>query len=224
MKKSILASSFIVAIIVSAPILADKFNAEVKGEYETWSSGIGGQSTALLYGAGLAYHQDKMFYGGGFVLGNYDMDSDTGKDLKRMDVDLVAGYRLDHMWSAFAGYRFNQMNYTSQSGTSDFDENTHGLGGGIALNQVIDAQWVAFGSAALSLLSTETEYKDSSLDSDPGIGFSIGVEGGALYRINKTTNTALRIKYQTTRINYDDSGVEWPHSYVRFGVSLNHSF
>jgi len=222
MKKSLYSLS-IITVFMSSAVFADKFNAEVKGEYETWSSGIGGQSTALLYGAGLAYHQDKLFYGGGFVLGDYSMDSDTGKDLSRMDVDLVAGYRLDHMWSAFAGYRFNQMSYTSKSGTTDFDENTHGLGGGVALNQVLNAQWVAFGSAALSLLTTETEYKDDT-PSDPGTGFSLGVEGGTLYRINKTTNTALRIKYQTTRINYDDSGVEWPHSYVRFGVSLNHSF
>lgn len=222
MKKSILCFS-ILSVLASTQVLAGKFNAEVKGEYESWSSGIGGQSTAFLYGAGIGYHQNKIFYGGGFVMGDYSMDSSSGKDLSRLDMDFVAGYHLDKTWSAFVGYRYNQMSYTSKSGSADFDESTHGLGGGVGMHQVLNAKWVAFGSAALSLLTTETEYKDNT-PSDPGTGFSLGVEGGALYRINQMTSAALRLKYQNSRINYDDSGVEWPHSYVRFGVSLNHSF
>jgi len=202
---------------------AGRYNAEIKGEYESWRSGIGGQSNALLYGAGLSYHQDKLFFGAGFVMGSYDMDSSTGEHLSRKDIDLIAGYQLNNTSSVFAGYRFNQINYTSISGATDFDENTNGLGAGLALNQVINAQWVGFGSAALSLLSTKTSYKDNS-PSDSGTGFSLGVEAGTLYRINNESNVALRIKYQTSRINYNESGVDWPHSYVRFGLSLNKSF
>jgi len=221
MKNLLFVFSFCMAFNISSLLAEGKYKVEVKGEYESWASGIGGQSTALLYGAGLGYYQSEMFYGASFVMGEYDMGSSSGKDLSRRDIDLIGGYKLDSMWSIFGGYRLSQMSYTNVMGTSDFNENIHGLGGGVAMRKIINSRWFGFASVALSLLKTETKYT-GSVPSDPGAGYSFSVEGGSLYRFNQSNNLALNVKYQTNRISYDNSGVDWPHSYMRFGLSLNH--
>lgn len=206
----------------SLNVFGQQYNAEVKAEYESWASGLGGQATALLGGAGLSYYKDEYYFGGGFVAGNYSIEDDGGDDISRLDMDLVAGYQLQNNVSVFAGYRLNKMNMTSASGDAfSFNETTHGIGGGVTLYEPIKNDFYAFGTAALSLLLTKTSYKDNSSD-DKGFGYSLGTEAGIMYQYNQKTTFASRLKYQTSKLDYDPA--EWSHSYVRIGFDIGYSF
>jgi len=201
---------------------ANHYNVDIQGEYESWRSGLGGQSTALLAGLGVGYHGPKFFSGVGFVTGDYDTEDNSDDTLQRTDVDLVIGYRLDQRLSIFAGYRFNQMKYNSDtSGAKSFDENAHGLGGGVSFSAFIHDKWILFGSAALSFFTTKTQYDDDT-ENDSGNGYSLGTEGGVLFRMSQKTSIALRLKYQTSEVNYDNGN--WPNAYQRLGLQLSQAF
>ena len=207
------------SVIVLPPgVNAQSYSVEAKVEYETWSSGLGGQATAPLGGLGLGYYKDNYFLGAGFVLGDYKIKG-TSDNLSRADLDLVAGYQLDKEWSTFVGYRFNQMEFDDND--NSFKENTHGIGGGVMLAQSLNKNWVGFATFALSVLTTTVEYKDDTQDDD-GKGVSLNAEGGAIYRINTNFDLAFRVKYQTSRLDYESTN--WPHSYLRLGASLGYGF
>ncbi len=213
---------FLCLSVIALPlgVNAQSYSVEAKMEYETWSSGLGGQATAPLAGLSVGYYKDKYFFGAGFVLGDYKIKG-TSDSLSRTDLDVIAGYQLDQEWSAFMGYRFNQMEFDDDNDSS-FKENTHGIGGGVMLTQILNESWVGFATFALSGLITTAEYKDSSREDNDGKGFSVNAEGGAIYRINTDLDLALRVKYQTSRLDYESSN--WPHSYLRLGASLGYRF
>ena len=197
-----------------------QLSVEVRGEYETWASGLGGQASAFLAGGGIAYYLNQYYIGGGFVTGDYQIENNANADLRRNDIDFVAGYRIDNRLSTFIGYRFNRMSYTSSDTLANsFDENTHGLGVGVSYTQKLKPKWGAFATMALSGLYATTNYSNN-LGDDTGKGFSLGTEGGLFYRIQENMNIALRLKYQSTRLDYSET--DWPHSYFRVGLNLDY--
>ena len=201
-------------------VYSKQLSVEARGEYETWASGLGGQATAFLAGGGVAYYVKEYYIGGGFVTGSYQIENDTKADLRRNDLDFVAGFRVDIRLSTFIGYRFNRMSYSSSgSFANDFNENTHGLGVGVSYTKKLKPKWGAFGTVALSGLYATTDYS-SNLSDDTGKGFSLGTEGGLFYRLQENLNIALRLKYQSTRLDYSET--DWPHSYFRVGVNLDY--
>jgi len=200
---------------------AESISVEAKAEYETWASGLGGQSNAPLAGLGVGYYKNDYFFGTGFVTGNYNI-SGTSDTVTRADLDVVAGKKLNGEWSAFVGYRLNLMAFSDKDDGTSFDETTHGLGAGLMLSQVLNKGWVGFATFAISGLTTETKYKDSSIGDDSGQGVSVNTEAGAIFRINNISDVAMRVKYQTSRLSYESA--EWPHSYFRLGASFSRRF
>jgi len=193
------------------------YNLEVKGGYENWKTGLGGDTNAVVGGVGIGYYQEKYFAGGGFVLGDYVLNDDDDKTISRKDLDLVIGYHVDSQWSLFTGYRFNRTNFSSQDTPSlNKRENTLGFGLGASFKVPLAKSMVAFGTAAISGLYSYNNFDES------GTGYSAGTEGGLLYSINPKTSVAFRVKYQTSKIDYDPG--EWSHSYIRFGAHLGYLF
>ena len=193
------------------------YNLEVKGGYENWKTGLGGDASAAVGGVGVGYYKDKYFAGGGFVLGDYVLNDDDDKTISRKDLDLVIGYQVDSQWSLFTGYRFNRTNFSSINTPSlDKRENTLGLGLGASFKVSLARPIVSFGTAAISGLYSYNNFDEN------GTGYSVGTEGGVLYSINPKTSFALRVKYQKSVIPKDPG--EWSHSYIRFGAHLGYLF
>jgi len=207
----------IILISISTQSSWAAYNLEVKGGYESWKTSLYGNANAVVGGVGVAYYKDRYFAGGGLVLGDYALDDEDGKSISRKDLDLVLGYKLDSQWSLYSGYRFNRTNYVSNTSASlDRRENTLGLGIGASFNVVLAQSWIGFGTVSISGI-----YSYNNAD-DKGKGYSAGSEGGILYSINPKTTVAVRVKYQTNKIDYDPG--EWSHSYIRFGAHLGYLF
>ena len=194
-----------------------QYNLEVKGGYESWSTGKdGGSAQGIVGGAGIGYYKDKYFVGGGLVLGEYNFDNND-KTIARNDIDLVVGYKVDSQLSLFTGYRFNQTDYKSKADPSlNEKENTLGLGGGASFAMPVARSVIVFGTAAISGL-----YSYNNLENN-GTGYSLGTEAGVLYSFNPKVSVALRAKYQMSSIS--KSTEDWKHSYVRFGAHLGYLF
>ena len=206
-----------ILISISAESSLAAYNLEIKGGYESWKTGLGGDSSAAVGGVGLGYYKDKYFAGGGFVLGDYVLNDDDDKTISRKDLDLVIGYQVDSQWSLFTGYRFNRTNFSSQDTPSlNKRENTLGFGLGASFKVPLAKSMIAFGTAAISGLYSYNNFDEN------GTGYSAGTEGGLLYSINPKTSVAFRVKYQTSKVSYDPG--EWSHSYIRFGAHLGYLF
>ena len=221
--KSIL---FFIVLLLNAPLVsAQKYNLELKGEYEKWATenhtSFRENSTGVLGGIGLGYYGDEYFVGGGYILGDYQFDSDSTKSLQRMDIDLVIGKKIDQQWSVFTGYRFNQFSYEkSDEPSAARKENTLGLGLGASFTVPFTPRWYTFITGVVSGIYAYNNFDETAK------GYSLGLEGGVLFVVNAKTTLAMRIKTQGTSLAYDDTvqARDWNHSYVRAGVSLGYAF
>ena len=198
----------------SSLVSAGQYNMELRGEFESWNTGLGGTGNGILGGAGMGYHTDKYFTGGGFTLGNYNLETDADKSVQRIDFDAVVGKRIDSHWSIFTGYRYNRLNFASKNTpSSDIRENTLGAGVGTSFSLPVASNWALFMTGAISGL-----YSYNNFDWK-GKGYSVGVEGGAAFSVNEKISISIRAKYQTSNIIYD-VGDDWIHSYNRVGATL----
>ena len=156
-------SIFCFSLFFSSLVFAEQYNMEVKSEYESWNTGLGGTGNGILGGAGVGYHSDKYFAGAGFMLGNYNLENDADKTVQRIDFDAVVGKKIDSQWSVFTGYRFNRLNFTSKSApSSDVRENTTGVGVGASFSLPVAPKLAIFVTGVVSGL-----YSYNNFDSIP---------------------------------------------------------
>jgi len=213
-------NSLLLSVFFVLPLHAQQINVELRGEYEQWNMGtnLGGKASSTLAGASVGYYKDAYFAGAGFALGNYEISNDTDKEIQRTDFDLVLGKKLDDQWSVFTGYRFNRFDFTSKSNASlEKHENTLGLGIGAMFNVPFTPRIIGFVSGAINGV-----YSYNNFD-EKGNGISVGSDVGVVYSVNPKTTIAARIKYQTTKISYDDAP-DWSHAYNRFGLNLGYLY
>jgi len=196
---------------------------DLRTEYESWNSGINGNNTAILYGAGGTYNINRNWtIGGGLMMGSPDSDNNLD-NLKRRDFDIAIGYRLRPKVATYAGYRLVSIEYDNAIDNSrSFTDLTHGLGVGINLFHPVFAKTIAYGRLGLSgLLST---LDVNSVPKDHGFGVSVGFEIGMIYEILQRTTIGLALKQQSATIDYQDESDNWNHNYYRIGTSLSHYF
>ena len=207
-------------VLASPFVAAQQYNMELKGEYESWDTGseFGGETSAVIGGAGLGYYQGDYYAGGGFSTGSYVLNNNSDKTIQRTDLDLVIGKKIDKQWSLFTGYRFNWLEYSLKGDASATRrENTAGVGLGASFGLPFTPRWIAFMSGVVSGLYAFNNFDES------GKGFALGTEGGLLYSVNRKTSIAVRAKYQNTKISYDTNR-DWTHSYIRLGAHLGYVF
>jgi len=219
MKKSLVA--FILLTINSTAW--GSTSLEVRTEYESWNSGLGGKATGLLFGAGANYRINESWnLSAGFVTGNPSIDSTDKTTVSRSDIDMGAVYSIQQKYFLFGGYRLVKLSYNNDSEpTRSFDDLMHGMGIGAGLLQTIEPQLHAFGRASVSILQSTIDYHTEPTNN--GDGYSIGMEGGLLYLLNVKSSLVFSIKRQTNSLTYKNDNT-WHNNYLRFGLSINYSF
>ena len=219
MKKRLL----IILTLLSQPVFA-QFSADVRGEYENWNSGLGGQSSGVLAGFSLGYQTSPKYYlGGGVITGSYDTDSLAKSTLNRRDLDMVAGYFIQDQTSIYLGYRQYKIDYNNNEDNSrSFTDTTHGLGIGAATFYDLAPKWTTYGRFTISALAASANYEIGG--TEKGTGYSVGTELGLLLSLNRTTNLGGGIKYQSANIKYKNQADSWAHNYTRLVLSLSHGF
>ncbi len=200
------------------------FSLDVRGEYENWSSGLGGTSTAFMKGLSGTFDLNHKFaLGVGIVTGDYKTDTIAKSNIDRMDTDLTLSYQYQPGISIFAGYQFIQLDYNNSfDNTRSFEDTSHGLGVGVAAYHRLGKRWYAYGGLGLTLI-----YASSDLENgvkDRGIGYGSGFNGGVLYGINSKTSVATGIKTRLTTLDYKGDSGQWAHNYTRLVVSLTRAF
>jgi len=215
---------YLIAVILMLAVFSSAVQAisfDVRGEYESWNSGLSGTSTAMLVGVGGSHAIDaKTSIGGGFVTGKYNTDSEAETDISRFDLDITASYLIRPLISVFAGYQLIQLNYENRDDSSrSFDDTLHGFGIGAVSYFPIKPQWLLYGGVSLSGV-----YAISSPDSggeDKGAGYSNSLNGGVLYALKKNMSITTGLKTRWTSIDYWGDAGKWSHNAVRLVVSFS---
>lgn len=197
---------------------------DLRGEYENWKSGLGGTSSGMLGGLGVSHAIDeKVSVSGSFVAGGFDTDSTATTDVKRVDVDVSASYRLRPLFSVFLGYQLIQLGVDVKSDeTRSFDDRLHALGIGVSSFYPIVHRWMAYvGASASGVYATSTLKAGGE---NAGTGFSTSVNGGVLYIVSWRTSLGLGFKTRLTNVDYGGDEAHWAHNAARATVSLSRAW
>jgi len=224
MNKFSQAFCFALLFIMTHHVLANT-SVDVRSEYESWNSGINGNSSALLLGlGGTKSITPELTASAGFMTGEYDSSSEQLEEtLNRNDIDLAIGYRFTPNVNLFVGYRLVQIDYsTNLAQQRSFSDLTHGLGIGVDAFQVVYPKTAVYGRLGISGLFSTIDSDQTG--TDRGLGFSTGIEGGIVYQIMERTNIGVSLKQQSSTVDYGDNSTNWKSNYVRYGISLGHLF
>lgn len=196
---------------------------DARVEYESWNSGINGKTSALLYGVGGSKVINSQWsVSGGLVIGDHSFADTSSASASRQDADIVLAYQLMPRIQVYGGYRLIKIKYENDIDTTrSFTDLTHGLGAGVAAYHRLMPKLFGYGRLGLSVLYSSVDF---SSNDDTGTGFGSGFEAGLIYQILVKTNAGLSVKQQGTVINYKNDSDKWNHNYLRFGISLSHTF
>jgi len=218
-KKSVFYIFTVLIATLSQSVFA--VSVDLRGEYETWKSGLGGTSKAFLAGVGATQKLNKQFaIGGGFVMGNYGTDSIADKDVKRLDIDITLSYRYKPFVTLFLGYQNIRLNVDNETdATRSFDDVAHGLGAGVASYLPLSKNWFLQGGFGVDSLYATSEMPSVT---ESGFGYSASVNGGVLYSITKKMTLGLGLKSRYSAVNYSGDEGKWSHNATRILLSLSH--
>lgn len=203
---------------------------DIHTEIEKWNVGLSGDASGSVLGLGIAKHLNKNWQlGVGGSHGDFSIANQSATSLTRntLDVVFVRRNRVAFIDKGFAqwfvGYQLMKIDYSNQQVTeSSFDDTSHGMGGGVSAQYILNDHWMMFSRANLSTIYSRVEYRDR-VDQD-GFGLSYGIDLGVIYRFYSQTNIGIGFKSQANNMNYGGSAGKWNHDYNRWGLSVSRHF
>lgn len=201
--------------------LAQAVSFDVRGEYESWNSGLSGTSTAFLVGVGGQHAIDaKWSVGGGFVTGKYNNSSESSTDILRLDLDISVSYLIRPFISVYGGYQLIQLDYENRDdGNRSFDDTLHGFGVGAVSYYPLKPQWLLYGGASLSGVYATSTPKNGA--DDKGVGYSNSLNAGVIYALQKNMSLSAGLKTRWTSVDYGGDSGKWTHNAVRVVASFS---
>ncbi len=172
----------------------------------------------------LNYRKDKFYTGINLQGGEYSFDSDAPAQftslgavnssdikVKHSDLDLLVGYYFWENVSLFLDLKATHSEWRD----TGYEQSFAGLGFGVSGFQVINSQWLLFGS--FGIVNGSLEDNDvSSL----GDGTSNSLVAGAVYQLDQENTVNFGLKLRNYDFDYDDGNrQEYSLNGVFFGYN-----
>jgi len=197
---------------------------ELHTEYERWDSGLDGDASGRLLGAGISTNIFSQWrLGAGLSFGDYSIENNDDAALARKDLDVVLIKKSSTPYSVFFGYRIVSINYENDvEPEKSFDDLSHGLGVGLAAHKRFARNWIPYARVSASVIYSTIDYDQSG--STSGNGLSYGIESGLVYLISAKSNVGFSVKSQANNIDYGGEAGQWDHDYYRIGFNGSYVF